>query len=330
MKKRVLLGLKVLVSGLLIWFVLSKVDLDAAIARLLDVAPAMLALAGVAWIAQMLICAVRWRAVMSSIDAALPYPKVLRLWFIGSFFNQVLPSAVGGDAVRIYMGYRAGLSLSQAINGVMLERVAIVVALVLMVTATQPAFLPRVQGPAAEWMLPTVLVLLVAALAGVVLLMTLDRLPSSLHRWRLVRGMVALGGDARRVFLTPRALVRSLGWSLIGHANLTLATFLLARGLDLEVTWLDCMAIVPPVLLIMTLPISIAGWGVREGAMVAGFGFIGVPAEGALVLSLLFGLCGIVVSVPGGLLWLTGDRRLPAAAEAATAEAAPAGDGAAR
>ena len=54
----------------------------------------------------------------------------------------------------------------------------------------------------------------------------------------------------------------------------------------------------------MTLPISIAGWGVRETAMVAFFGLIGVPAEGAVVLSILFGLVGIVVSLPGGAIWL--------------------------
>ena len=75
-------------------------------------------------------------------------------------------------------------------------------------------------------------------------------------------------------------------------------------GLDLEVTFLDCLVLVPPVLLIMTIPISIGGWGVREGAMVALFGLIGVPGHGALALSVMFGLVGIAVAVPGGIVWL--------------------------
>jgi uncharacterized membrane protein YbhN (UPF0104 family) len=59
----------------------------------------------------------------------------------------------------------------------------------------------------------------------------------------------------------------------------------------------------------MTLPISIAGWGVRETAMVGLFGLIGVPNEGALVLSVLFGLIGIAVAIPGGVVWLASRDR---------------------
>jgi hypothetical protein len=59
----------------------------------------------------------------------------------------------------------------------------------------------------------------------------------------------------------------------------------------------------------MTLPISIAGWGVRETAMVGLFGLIGVPGEGALVLAVLFGLVGIAAALPGGVLWLASRDR---------------------
>jgi len=99
----------------------------------------------------------------------------------------------------------------------------------------------------------------------------------------------------------------------------------LVRGLDLPVTWVDCLALIPPVILATTLPISIGGWGVREGAMVVALGAIGVPAEGALVLSVVVGLVGMASALPGGLIWLLGgDRRMgvvpdPAADAAATA-----------
>ena len=69
-------------------------------------------------------------------------------------------------------------------------------------------------------------------------------------------------------------------------------------------TWLDCLVLVPPVLLVMTLPISIAGWGVRETAMVVAFGLIGVPEGGAAVLGFLLGLVGVFTAAPGGIVWL--------------------------
>lgn len=139
--------------------------------------------------------------------------------------------------------------------------------------------------------------------------MVLDRLPVSFHRWRLIRGLAALATDTRRVFLAPGPAFRVLGWAAAGHVNLTLGVYSIALGLDLDVTLLDCLALIPPVILITTLPISIAGWGVREGAMVAAFSLIGVAAEGALALSLLFGLLVVVTSLPGGVIWLlSGDR----------------------
>jgi glycosyltransferase 2 family protein len=63
------------------------------------------------------------------------------------------------------------------------------------------------------------------------------------------------------------------------------------------------MVMVPLVVLLTMLPISIAGWGVREAAMVAAFGYVGVDAPGALALSVAFGLVQVAIGLPGGLWW---------------------------
>ena len=85
---------------------------------------------------------------------------------------------------------------------------------------------------------------------------------------------------------------------------------------------MDCIVLFPPALLVTTLPISIAGWGVRELAMVAVFALVGVPADGASVLSILFGLLDALISLPGGVLWvLSGDKR----ADVIAAASAPGG-----
>ncbi|KAF0137780.1 MAG: hypothetical protein FD153_1608 [Rhodospirillaceae bacterium] len=68
------------------------------------------------------------------------------------------------------------------------------------------------------------------------------------------------------------------------------------------------MVLVPPVLLIMTLPISIAGWGVREQAMITAFGLVGVSEESALALSILSGLTILAGGLPGGVVWLVETR----------------------
>jgi glycosyltransferase 2 family protein len=308
-KKHIALVLKFMVSGGLIWMLVDGVDLGAARDRILSADIKLLGLVLVVSLVQVAICVVRWRAVLAAIDGVLSFMDGLRLYSIGFFFNQALPSSVGGDAVRVYRVYKEGMTLGSAINSVMLERVAVVLGLILLVVFATPFFIERVGPAQAAWIVPAVSLAGVGGVVGLIVLMFLDRLPARLSHWRVVRGLAVLAADARRVFMHPLHAIKALGWSLIGHVNVALAAYLLGLSIGLEITWLDCMVLMPPVLLIMTLPISIAGWGVREQAMVTAFGLIGVPGEGALVLSIMFGLMGLVIGLPGGIVWLMSSDR---------------------
>ena len=87
--------------------------------------------------------------------------------------------------------------------------------------------------------------------------------------------------------------------------------YLLALDARVDISLLDCLLILPPVMLISALPISIAGWGVREGAMIVGLGLAGVPGEQALALSIQFALAGSAVSLLGAIPWFrTIDARM--------------------
>ena len=65
----------------------------------------------------------------------------------------------------------------------------------------------------------------------------------------------------------------------------------------------------PPIMLITTLPLSIGGWGIRENAIILGFGLIGIASDAALALSVLLGLIALVTALPGGLVWLLSRER---------------------
>jgi len=310
-KKWIGVALKLLVSGGLIWLLVGSIDLEAAVDRILAAKPWLIVAAIAAFGLQILIAVGRWWIVMQAMDSSLPFLKTLGISYIGLFFNQALPSSVGGDAVRVYKTYKTGMPLSRAINGVMLDRVATVLGLVLIVVVAVPFFTERVGDADARWVVPAAVLLALAGFAGLVVLMFLDNLPSRFSHYRLVHGLALLAADTRRVFLSPGDALKVMTISLVGHANVAFIVYLIARSLDLGVTWLDCLVLMPPVLLLMTLPISIAGWGVREGAMVTAFGLIGVPGEGALLLSIMFGLLAILTSLPGGLVWLmSGDRKI--------------------
>ncbi|OEJ66632.1 lysylphosphatidylglycerol synthase transmembrane domain-containing protein [Magnetovibrio blakemorei] len=303
-KKTLALTLKFLVSIGLIWYLLHNIDLGSAWKRILEANPVDLTAAVLVICVQILISVFRWRAVMVAIKAVLPFWQALRIYLIGLFFNQVLPSSVGGDAVRIYKGFCAGLTLKASVHSVMLERVTTVLSLLILVTGTAPFFQGHLDQTDTNWMLNFSVMMLTAGVGGTALLMFLDRIPQKFRSWNFVRALSDLASDTRRTFLSPIHAPQTLGWGVLGHIAIAGGVFFIAKSIDLNVSLLDCMVLMPPVMLVTTLPISIAGWGVRESAMIAAFALVGVQADDALVLSILFGLMSIFFAIPGGIIWL--------------------------
>lgn len=316
LKKWLPWAVKLALTAALFFYLAGKIDFSAAWDEAKEIDLGLLAAAAVVLLLQIPIGGVRWVSVIRSIRAEFGVVAAARIFWICSFFNLALPSAVGGDAIRMWMSRRAGLSVAAAINSVALERLATVFGLVVLVAATQPLLLDRIPDLPGTWVFPLLSVL---GVAGILTLTVLDRLPIALHRWKLVRGLVVLAHDARQTFLRPGNAARTLAWCVLGHVNLSVVVYLLARGLDIQVDAIDCLVLVPPVILITILPISIAGWGVRETAMVTAFGFVGVPEHSSLALSILFGLVVVVTGLPGGAIWLLSrDRAAATRAEAET------------
>jgi uncharacterized membrane protein YbhN (UPF0104 family) len=88
------------------------------------------------------------------------------------------------------------------------------------------------------------------------------------------------------------------------HLFSVIAVIVIVEGLGVNLSWGGTMLIIPFITLLMVVPISIAGWGVREGGMVVGLGYLGVVPEEALVLSILYGFSMLLIALPGGIGWL--------------------------
>ena len=313
--------IKAAVSAVLIWLLLRHRDLGAILGQMLAVRPLELVLAGICLWALSLPSALRWCRILAAMGETLPLATAFPLVLIGMFFSLVLPSTIGGDAVRMWKLHQAGVPGQTAVTSVMIDRLVALVAVLLLITAGLPALYALVPDPAARG---GALVLLVLGYGGFALALVLDRLPFGLDRFRLVRWTRQLCADLRHVLLVPRVAAPTLLYSLVNQGGLILVTWILARGMSFPVTALDCLIVVPVATLVSVVPISVAGWGVREGAYVAGFGLVGLGASDALALSVLYGLLMLAVNLPGGLVWLlSADRKRMARA---IAEPGKAGD----
>ena len=307
------IAIKIAVTTGLVGLLVARVDLGAVIDRLQGLSIDWAAAAIFVMFAQLGLAAWRWALIAKLLQAALEAGAIIRLSAIGQFFNQTLPSAIGGDAVRAWMAGRHRPPMARAVAAVIVDRLVALTMLALLIAVTLPLFFHRIADATAR------LGVLVVAAGGVIGMFVLWRLGDYIARQLMQRRWTRFVGvlieDLRGALFTGRSSIGVIVLSFAVHIMVAGVVYLTAAGLGMAIAPLDCLLLVPPIVLLTMAPISLAGWGVREGAMVVGFALVGVPAADALALSVAFGLINAATGLPGGLLWLTGDRRMPRAAD---------------
>lgn len=255
---------------------------------------------------QAVIAAFRWRLILNFKRMDIAFPKLVRFLWLGLFFNQLLPSSVGGDAVRGLCLMREGFSLGRASVAVLVDRMMGMAGLVLLVIAALPLslqYLPKGNVRTG------VLAVAGVAVAGIILVALLDRITGRLVEWRIARGMTALSREARALLSGRGPGLAVTGISVSIQILSIVSVAILAAAAEIEAAYLALVLVLPLATLLMTVPVSVAGWGVREGVMVIGLGYAGISADQALALSILYGLLLLVVALPGGFVWLLDGRR---------------------
>jgi uncharacterized membrane protein YbhN (UPF0104 family) len=253
----------------------------------------------------------RWASILSTLGYKIHWISLLPAVFLGFLCNQVLPTGVGGDVLRAWRARGFGVPLNIGIYSVLLDRSAGMVTVLLGTIIIVPFTAPLAAHGRILWIAA---VLLIGGLVGTICLWLLSVMPPSRFPFLLAM-QKAIGEFNTSLHLLvrhPYALLRVIALSVIGQLIAAAAVGLLARELQIQISPVDIMVVTFGAMLAATIPISIAGWGVREGALVFLFGLYGVPAQTAFAVSILFGTCLIAASAPGALVLLAGIEK-PAA-----------------
>ncbi len=295
--------LKAVISATLIWWLLSGIEISQITEPLSRVSLLSLALGIGLLLLGSLIGAWRWKMIITAWGGTLGFWRLWSHVLVGVFFNQTLPSSIGGDAVRILRVKREGLSLQMAVNSVIVDRATGLAGLIILVAFGQILSSSETTDPMLRMMLS---VLSVAGTLAFLVAALLDKipLPARMLRWRWLAALAGLSQDFRRVFMDPRQAAMLLLSATAMQITIPLAVYAISRSLTIPVGLIDHLILVPPAILILVLPISIAGWGVREAALVYAFAFVGVAKPEAFAVSVLFGIIVIFSGLPGAVLWL--------------------------
>lgn len=290
--------LKAAASAAILALIAARVDLRGAITLATSIGGPSVVTALVLIVVQTLVTAYRWQLVMAAIGVPVKFWPALQAMYVSLTLNQCLVSYVGGDAYRVFWIYREGGPFGTAVRGVVIDRVSAVIALVVMMTLGLPALLTRFQDHSLR---AAILTMVVSGIVGTIAFLSGDVLSRVCPRWRLVVELETLSITVRQLLLkVPKGFaIGSL--AIIVHALSAAIMWMFAQELKIGLSPVDCLLLTPPIILLAAAPIAIAGWGVREGAMVVALASIGVRREQALALSMLLGLVVLVNSLIGVL-----------------------------
>lgn len=299
MKKKILITFKALVTFILLALLFNNIDFNETIKHFRSFNLLFLVFALCALILQAITITMRWKKIILHLDIHYPFVTLLRYFWIGSFFNQALPSSVGGDALRGYCLYRDGQSIKNSTLSVLIDRIFGVIGLVLLAMLAFSLLSSQIDSIDLKiGMLITIFGLVVAILS----IFSLDLFIKKTN-YKVVRGLLSLSHESRKIALNSFSGVRLTMLSVIVHFLSIVTVVILAEGMNMNIQWIGIFIIIPMVSLLMVVPVSIAGWGVRESGMVVGLGYFGVEPEYALALSILYGATVLIVTLPGLLLW---------------------------
>lgn len=263
-------------------------DPAAVLARLQGADGMWVALALAAVTVATLSMARRWQVVATAFDIRMSFGRALREYYLSQLVNTVLPGGVVGDVSRAVRA-RAAADLTRAAQSVVAERLTGQIAMLGVLCAGFAVALALPGG--LDW----------GALGWGVL-------------GTLCASALALGVIVRANRATGRFLRKTLGllrWpSLWLHGAVTttcliFAVYACARAVGVSIPPAAIATLIPLILCAMLIPLSVGGWGWREGAAAALFPIIGAPASAGVATGIVYGVVLFAAALPATLLLIT-------------------------
>ena len=284
--------LKVGVSvGLLVWL-FRQVDAARLWKAVQSASWSWLAVAALLYFAMLVVSSWRWNTLLRAQGIVVRLQTLIGSFLVATFFNNFLPSNIGGDVVRVRDTSGPANSRTLAATVVLVDRglglLALVLVAALGATASQSACAaghrsgPGCCGPAFSSALPSQ-----SRRSGAGARARLATPLRWLHaEWvdaRLAKLTAALG----RFASAPGALASSAAGAVMVQALLVAFYAAVAQGLHIPVSPWHLAVMVPVSFIVQMIPISVNGFGVREATFVAFFALAGLPAEAAMLLSFM-------------------------------------------
>jgi glycosyltransferase 2 family protein len=313
-RRHLLLAVKLSVSIILLSVLFSRIDVARLWATARQASILWLAAAMLLFFVNVLAATWRWHLLLSAQSVTVRVRTLLASFLVANFFNNFLPSNIGGDVIRISDTAKQARSKTLATTVILVDRGLGLLGLVLVAAlgATAAGSTNHPTGPIwPAWLWAGFVLAAIVSMPAVLAPSGFGRLlqPLTVFHPEWVGGRIdmitaVLGRFRER----PRALAGCFGGAVFVQATIVVFYFVVAYALHLQVSMWDLTVVVPVSLVMQMLPVSISGFGVREATFSFYFSRLGQPIESALLVSLVAQALIILFSLTGAAVYIARGR----------------------
>jgi uncharacterized protein (TIRG00374 family) len=309
--KKLLTGARVVIGLGLIVFLFWSLDIEKIIGNIRGMQPVYLLYAAIPYLLFIVISAWRWQVLLDYKKFGMRFGETFKIYFISLFFNNFLPTTVGGDMMRV--GYTMKGRRADALATVLVDRIlgfvglfifALIAVLYLLIEKKETEFLPFM-------------------VIGFIIVVMITYIFFSERAYSFISPVISkirflkIGERINRLHEAGTDFGNAWGpislctlQSVIIQATLAIAPFCVLLGMGYhEVSLLSFFIYVPIINVISMIPISLNGLGIRENSYVVLFSRVGLDGEVSLAMSLVSFFVIFVFSLIGGFLFIFYRRR---------------------
>lgn len=308
---RLTLFLKIVATAVIFIFLIWNIDFHDVIDLIITIDIGWVLVSGLVLILQVFIVSLRWNFIILALSSKHVFTEAVKANFSANFINQALPSVIAGDAAKVWFLKKIGLNFAQSMQSVLIDRmigISALCSLTLLGVITNLGIFSD-----------SVAALSVSALAAMMLsgylTLHIPALPRVrvFFRAKIFKSLLILSDTLLLLTFTKTLqYTYAILLSFVMHLCTVIVFLFIFKALGQELLpLLPTLAVILAAMLLSMLPVSIAGWGVREGVMVTSMKLLDVDPTVSLAASIVFGVLFLLVSIPGGFLWFTINPRNP-------------------
>lgn len=305
-KKKVVFSFKVLFSGIVLFYIIQKVDWDKVNSNLIRADYFLFLTAFALNFLERAELTLKWNILIKVKKVIVSFKNLFLINLIGAFLGMFLPSSLGTDIVRGYYLTKNDLDKSTSISSVFIDRLLGVLSLFFLgaIALFLAKDLIQFINPYFYLLGLFIPIIFIYYLQKEKTLNLFEKYSRKIKYKKISNALLKLQASFYDYKNYPFPLLYSLILSFLVQITRVLTYYIIALSFNIHFPFVYFLLFIPIIMLVIMLPISIGGLGLKEGTFIAFFSLVGMSVESATIISFTNTIVNTVITLFGGVAYI--------------------------